>query len=179
MGDIKQAREPEKPREPKEHPNPAKVVPAAVDQVPTIGRIVIYRTDARNGLSYDLPAIITCTRSTHPGNYPDGKKNPLPKPSSDMHVHLTVFSPGGFGTEIRNADGGKFNPAKTQRGDKAYKGADAIIPGSGSYVELDVPCFDPGSQGMLLSSEEIAEGAPPRSWRWPRMVLPRGASVPK
>lgn len=111
---------------------------------PTIGRIVIYRTDGRNGMSYDLPAIITCTQDTHPGDYPDGEKNPLAVPSSDTHVHLTVFSPGGFGTTI----GAGSIPRNTD----AFKGAKNMRPGSGTYVELDVPFGD-----------ETTE----RSWRWP------------
>lgn len=98
---------------------------------PTIGRIVIYRTDGRNGMKYDLPAIITCTKGSHPGNYPDGHDNPLPVPSSDTHVHLTVFTPGGFGTTV-DTDGVPDQSA-------AFKGANNMTPGSGTYVEWDVP----------------------------------------
>jgi hypothetical protein len=60
---------------------------------PTLGRIVLYRTDGRNGLSYDLPAIITCTEESHAGDYPDGTPNDLPVPRKE-DVHLTVFTPG-------------------------------------------------------------------------------------
>lgn len=69
---------------------------------PTIGRIVWYRTDGRNGISYDVPAIITCTAESHAGDYPDGTPNTLPVPGEN-EVHLTVFSPGeetGFYTEL-------------------------------------------------------------------------------
>lgn len=114
---------------------------------PTIGRIVWYRTDGRNGLVYDLPAVITVTKDTHPGDYPDGRKNPLPVP--DDGVHLTVFTPGGFGTEVHKPSGPLPQPD-----DADYKDS-MIVPGSGSYVEWNVP-FDPE--------------ASPRSWRWPELV---------
>ena len=115
---------------------------------PTIGRIVWYRTDGRNGLVYDLPAVITVTKDTHPGDYPDGRKNPLPIPDEGC-VHLTVFTPGGFGTTTD-----KSHPA--QRTTSAeFVGATTMFPGSGTYVEWNVP-FDPE--------------ASPRSWRWPELV---------
>lgn len=116
---------------------------------PTIGRIVIYRTDGRNGLVYDLPAIITCTRDTHPGDYPDGSHNPLPIPESDDHVHLTVFTPGGFGSTI-----GTARPTSEE-----FVGAVAFTPGSGTYVEWNVP-FNGDD-----STADISVGA--RTWRWP------------
>lgn len=116
---------------------------------PTIGRIVLYRTDGRNGLAYDLPAIITVTRDTHPGDYPTGEKNPLPVPESDMHVHLTVFTPGGFGTSVIKA--GEARPPYSS---SEFQDAEGFIPGSGSYVEWNVPAAD---GDRLL----------PRTWRWP------------
>lgn len=110
---------------------------------PTIGRVVIYRTDGRNGLVYDLPAIVTCTRDSHPGDYPDGSRNPLPVPGEhgDM-VHLTVLTPGGFGSRVSGVPTAPTN--------EDWKDAPAFTPGSGSYVEWDVP-----------------QGTGPRSWRWP------------
>lgn len=74
---------------------------------PTIGRIVIYQTDGRGGLSYQLPAIINCTRESHPdygkettnswqgveSGEVDGS-NPVPIPNDETTVHLTVFTPG-------------------------------------------------------------------------------------
>lgn len=116
---------------------------------PTIGRIVLYRTDGRNGLTYDLPAIVNCTRATHPGDYPDGKQNPLPVPESAEHVHLTVFTPGGFGTQIE----GTHPTSKPASED--FVGAPGIIPGSGTYVELNVPYSQAGEA---------------RSWRWPTIA---------
>lgn len=115
------------------------------DQKPTIGRIVWYRTDGRNGLAYDLPAIITCTRESHPGDYPDGSRNPLPVPDEGC-VHLTVFTPGGFGTKVKGIAGEPF--------DDDFIGAPEMFPGSGTYVEWNVPH---NGTGPVMS----------RSWRWP------------
>lgn len=105
---------------------------------PTPGRIVWYQTDGRNGLDYYLPAMVTVTRDSHPGDYPDGKPNSLPVPSSDLHVHLTVTTPGGFGSDYMTEEGGR----RPER----------FVPGSGTYVEHDVP-FDPDGGR--------------RTWRWP------------
>ena len=111
----------------------------------TIGRVVHYRTDGRNGLVYDLPAIVTCTRESHPGDYPGGERNPLPVPDEGC-VHLTVFTPGGFGSKINEVDG-----EHPRDGD--WPDAPGFTPGSGSYVEWNVPEAD---------GEPVA-----RSWRWP------------
>lgn len=111
---------------------------------PTIGRIVLYRTDGRNGLVYDLPAIVTCTAETHPGDYPDGRSNPLPVPTDG--VHLTVFTPGGFGSQVKQGE----DPDQLD-----WVGAEAFTPGSGTYVEWDVP------------EASNADDPEPRSWRWP------------
>lgn len=128
-----------------------------MNQKATIGRIVIYRTDGRNGLYYDLPAIINCTQETHPGDYPNGEKNPLPVPESETHVHLTVFTPGGFGTALVDASGDWKNPTSVE-----FVGAQEMKPGSGTYVEWNVPFNDdaPRDQEMPLA----------RSWRWPVIV---------
>lgn len=123
---------------------------------PTIGRIVIYRTDGRNGLAYDLPAIITCTEETHPGDYPDGQQNPLPAPQSAEHVHLTVFTPGGFGTKIGEPGYEGIEPMN----DREFKGAPGLVPGSGTYVEWNVPMNDPDDE----------DDPQPRTWRWPVIV---------
>lgn len=100
-------------------------------ELPKIGQMVIYRTDGRNGLEYDLPAMVTVTRESHPGNYPDGSQNPLPVPETPWHVHLTVFTPGGFGTTIGE---GTEEPASSE-----FKRASIFKPGSGTYVEWNVP----------------------------------------
>lgn len=128
-----------------------------------IGRDVIYRTDGRNGLVYDLPAKITVTRDSHPGDYPDGRKNPLPVPDEGC-VHLTVFTPGGFGTEtLHEINGGEFVPASEiyrmealtdEERSGLFKGAASLQPGSGTYVEWNVP---------YVGGHDIK----PRTWRWP------------
>ena len=118
-------------------------------QLPSPGRIVWYQTDGRNGLHYYLPAIVTVTRSSHPGDYPDGTPNSLCVPSTDLHVHLTVFTPGGFGS-VYNVDGEEQSYQQEHHPNIGRPGS--FRPGSGTYVEHDVP-FSP--DGM------------PRSWRWP------------
>lgn len=121
---------------------------------PTPGRIVWYQTDGRNGLDYYLPAMVTVTRTSHPGDYPDGKPNSLPVPSSELHVHLTVLTPGGFGSEYVTVteSGDEWTWKYEQEYDERMGKPVDFTPGSGSYVEWDVP-YDP-------------EGAR-RSWRWP------------
>jgi hypothetical protein len=75
---------------------------------PTIGRIVLYRTDGRGGPSYDLPAVITGTAASHPDAGPedlsggwswrDVPGNPVPIPCTfDGYVHLHVMTPGPSG----------------------------------------------------------------------------------
>lgn len=121
-------------------------------QQPTIGRIVIYRTDGRNGLSYDLPAIVTCTRDTHPGDYPDGDSNPLPVPDEGC-VHLTVLTPGGFGTAVVDGEGFEHNEPRSDQ----FPSADVLLPGSGTYVEWNV--------SPAIADPDAPIG--PRTWRWP------------
>jgi hypothetical protein len=116
---------------------------------PTPGRIVWYQTDGRNGLDYILPAIVTVTRRSHPGDYPDGKPNSLPVPTTPYHVHLTVFTPGGFGSTYVVGD---EESAYQQASMPNLGRPDSFTPGSGTYVEWDVP-YD--ADGSL------------RSWRWP------------
>jgi hypothetical protein len=125
-----------------------------MSDTPTIGRIVWYRTDGRNGLVYDLPAIVTCTRDTHPGGYPDGSRNPLPVPD-EGHVHLTVFTPGGFGTALRGPEGGIVPVEASQD----FKDAATLRPGSGTHVEWNVP----QNEGLDVGDPDVY----PRTWRWP------------
>lgn len=113
--------------------------------IPRLGQMVLYRTDGRNGLVYDLPAIVTVIQTSHPGDYPEGESNPLPVPSSG-HAHLTVFTPGGFGTQVvdhhESASGGKGTSVHEPESDEDFVGAASFVPGSGTYVELDVPPAD-------------------------------------
>lgn len=75
---------------------------------PTVGRIVHYQTDGRGGKRYILPAVITCTASTHPDADEEDQSggwtervvdgNPVPVPCTfDGVVHLHVMSPGPAG----------------------------------------------------------------------------------
>lgn len=132
-----------------------------------ISSLVIYRTDGRNGLVYDLPAIVTCTKESHPGDYPcevcggveeppvanakcvarghNRKQNPLPVPLQGC-VHITVFTPGGFGSRVPSAD----DPSQANSED--FLGADTFIPGSGTYVEWNVPVWQfPGDWQEMLA----------------------------
>lgn len=120
--------------------------------LPQVGSDVWYQTDGRNGLDYYLPAKVSVTRDSHPGDYPDGTPNSLPVPTSRTHVHLTVFTPGGFGS-IYKTEEGESGWSDYQQEDLDNLGRPAsFAPGSGTYVEHDVP-FDP--RGTR------------RSWRWP------------
>lgn len=136
---------------------PPEVPPTGVESdvlgPPPIGTIVLYRTDGRNGLVYDLPAIVTCTEASHPGDYPTGQTNPLPIPSGTS-VHLTVFTPGGVGTKVVTVT--EEHAVAEDPGDdyQRFVGAPAIKPGSGTYVELNVP--------MSSSPEEPLN----RTWRF-------------
>lgn len=121
---------------------------------PQLGTLVLYRTDQRNGLKYDLPAIITCTADTHPGDYPTGQSNPLPVPPSPSHVHLTVFTPGGVGARVVHEDD-ETRTAVLPEEDHEWIGGKALIPGSGTYVELSVP------------RASTPEDPAPRTWRLP------------
>lgn len=126
--------------------------------LPTIGRLVYYRTDGRNGLDYDLPAIVVTTEDTHPGDYPDGSQNPLPIPMGNQ-VHLAVATPGGFGTKVTGV-------AEPESED--FVGALTFLPGAGGYVELNVPHAGEAYDGVSASVNDPAhKNVPARSWRWP------------
>ena len=133
---------------------------------PTPGRVVLYRTDGRNGLVYDLPALVTVTAASHPGDYPDGSANPLPVPGAaapdPTYVHLTILSPGGYGTRLDRED------VETFPNDADYIGAPDLIPGSGSYVEHSVPHAGPEHDGVPADvAHPDHPTVPARSWRWP------------
>jgi hypothetical protein len=118
-------------------------------RTPTPGRVVLYQTDGRNGLDYVLPAVVTVSRDSHPGDYPDGQGNSLAVPITDQHVHLTVFTPGGFGSTYV---AGGVESEYEQESMPNLGRPDSFTPGSGTYVEWNV-AYDP-------------EGSR-RSWRWP------------
>lgn len=58
-------------------------------QVPTIGRVVIYRSRLGH---YSVPAVVTATQETL---WPEGvERGDVPALSSPLHVHLHVLTPG-------------------------------------------------------------------------------------
>jgi len=69
-----------------------------------VGLQVTYQTDGRNGVSYPLPALISCNSETHLRTLPDGTPIPLEVPEGGLvgKVHLTIFTPGpgGVYTEL-------------------------------------------------------------------------------
>jgi hypothetical protein len=124
--------------------------------IPYVSQLVLYRTDGRNGLVYDLPAIVTVTKESHPGDYPNGATNPLPVPESNTHVHLTVFTPGGYGSFLPKRS--RHSKAQIRRHDSAeFVGAEEFVPGSGTYVEWNVP----------LNKPQNRDNPAPRTWRIP------------
>lgn len=63
---------------------------------PVPGRMVRYQTDGRGGLNYFLPAIVTVTRRENLQR--EGvDRGDIEDLDSDLHVHLTVFTPGAQG----------------------------------------------------------------------------------
>lgn len=140
-------------------------------QLPTIGRIVIYRSKTGR---YSIPAVITATLdSLDPVGVElyeqsaatvrrEGEPLPLdlsaqgiPPLSSPLHVHLTVFSPGLPG------NGEPPKPMDANRG--------------GTYREWDVPFFALGSDGGPGVSLSPSPGADEYealagSWHWPVRV---------
>lgn len=79
--------------------------------IPTIGRIVLYQTDGRNGYRYALPAVVVRTRaSTDPKAVADGKVAALP---DDTTVDLHVLSVGG---ESYGENGVAFSEPTTPEG---------------------------------------------------------------
>jgi hypothetical protein len=130
----------------------AEILDAEGVAVPKVGKTVLYQTDGRNGLDYALPAIVTVTQDSYPGDYPDGEPNSLDVPSSPSHVHLTVLTPGGFGSTYQSGDE-ESGWSDYQQEDLENLGRPSqFTPGSGTYVEHDVP-FD-------------ANGGR-RTWRYP------------
>ena len=106
--------------------------------IPTIGRIVVYRSRTDK---YDLPAVVNCTRATL---NPEGvEAGHIPDLSSELHVHLTVFSPGPSGLRASATDFVTESP----HGRVENQG--------GTYTEWDIPYDASGGPG---------------TWRWPERV---------
>lgn len=125
-----------------------------------LGADGLYKTDGRNGLSYLLPAKVVTTLHSHPGDYPDGSHNPLPIPV-EGHVHLIVYTPGGVGTKVRTenpegTEGKTFAP----NNDEDYVGAVSLVPGTGTYVELDVPVTTGTIEDMMPRTFKVLRTYP-------------------
>lgn len=107
-------------------------------QIPTLGRIVWYRSRTGN---YTVPALVNCTvNSIYQPGVDAGFVPPL---TDDLHVHLTVFSPGQIGKRV-GADN-FINKSK-------YPVSENV---SGCYQEWDI---------------EYDELAGPGTWCWPERV---------
>lgn len=133
-------------------------------QVPTIGRIVIYRS--RTG-RYDVPAIVTATVETlDPQGVElylatEGVKG-VPPLDSPEHVHLTVLTPGIPGFRAEGLAGEGDSPLEVR--DQSERPVPAKGYGEnagGSYQEWNVP-IDSGT------NPSPAAGA----WRWPEIRTP-------
>lgn len=121
-----------------------------MQQRPSIGRIVIYRS--RTG-GYDVPAIVTATTATL--NRTGVEAGYVPDLTSPDHVHLTVLTPGipGLGnvheepqflTQTSARAGGEPVPIQKNAG--------------GTYQEWDIPMDAP---------EGVNPGPAAGTWRWP------------
>lgn len=113
--------------------------------VPTIGRIVWYRSRTGN---YTVPAIVTATKATlwQPGV----EQGHVPALDSDLHVHLTVFTPGKPG---KRGDAKDF---------VAREDAPISENVSGCYQEWNVP--------FSISNEALYADPAPGCWTWPARV---------
>lgn len=127
--------------------------------LPTIGRIVLYRS--RTG-AYTVPAIITATVETlNPKGVEAGH---IPALSSDRHVHLTVFSPGKPGLRVSADD--FVNPSEHPISENV----------SGCYQEWDVAPAAVWESGDVIGlratidgdhGEDLCKHAP-GTWAFPR-----------
>lgn len=122
-----------------------------MDQVPTIGRIVHYRS--RTG-KYDVAAIVTATvNQLNPEGVEAGAVPPLSGPD---YVHLQVLSPGTPGMRYG---------AQDFLVESEYPVQENV---NGTYQEWDIPftsveaSADIGSAGW--------DDVPPGTWRWPARV---------
>jgi hypothetical protein len=110
--------------------------------LPTIGRIVVYRSRSAR---YVMPAVVSATRETlwRPGV----EAGALPDLDSDRHVHLTVFTPGRQG----------HTTGEQSLAPVAHEGGPSPFPRSenqgGTYTEWNVPHDESGET--------------PGSWSWP------------
>lgn len=94
--------------------------------VPAIGSHVTYRN--RYGET-DLPAIVVVTQASFVkvSDKPIHAEKPkIEAPSSPLHVHLLVFTPGGSYPEL-DVPGWESNPATDPTG-RVYAGDTSVVP---------------------------------------------------
>jgi hypothetical protein len=113
---------------------------------PTLGRVVHYRSKTGR---YTLAAdVIGTVNSLAPEGVAAGF---VPALSTSEHVHLLVKTPGLPGNRLPDTD-----PAIT---------AD---PKGGTYVEHNIPFWDPAS--LVKDEAWSPEDQPAGSWTWPPRV---------
>lgn len=95
--------------------------------VPTIGRIVMYRSKTAN---YVLPAMVTATMETL---WPEGvETGQVPALSSPLHVHLQVFTPG-IAESYPEHDVPFFELAPVSARSSPAEGEYEMLPGSWAW----------------------------------------------
>lgn len=116
-----------------------------------LGRIVWYRS--KTG-TYSCPAMITATADTiYQPNVDAGHMHSL---SSDVHVHLAVFT-AGYQGHVSEATR-ESNPELT---DPRRRN----LPAGGTYQEWDIPQWDWEAAGELAWDYS---DQPAGTWAWPR-----------
>lgn len=120
---------------------------------PTLGRIVIYRS--RTGL-YDVPALVCGVQDSLAEEglklyeESDGFRG-VPPLDSELHVHLTCFTPGRPG---------HYQSAQEMPSE----------PWGGTFQEWNVPLFEPGAAVEGEPPRETEAEPPAGTWRWPERV---------
>lgn len=125
---------------------------AMVEQLPSIGRVVWYRS--RTG-KYTVPAIVTATTETLAQEGVDAGH--VPALTDGSHVHLHVLTPGKPGMRASAED----FVAPSEHSPRENVG--------GGYQELDVPFFDTGGVRVSCAPEPGEDELEqlPGTWCWP------------
>lgn len=124
-------------------------------QLPTIGRIVVYRSKTGD---FDLAAIVAATAGTlHAGNVAEGR---IPALDDEMHVHLVVFSPGLPGKADLDA------VRRVSEATPEHLPMDVNM--GGTFREWNIPYDGPNGPEAVTPREwgEVVV-ALPGTWRWP------------
>lgn len=126
---------------------------------PSIGRIVLYRSRTGN---YTVPAIITATvESLNPAGVEAGH---VPALSSDLHVHLTVFTPGKPMMRVGADDFEVESPhGRSENVGGVYQEFD-IGPAVVYHEEGTVAALSGSYDG---DPDDLVRPFPPGTWAWP------------